>query len=398
MVSSYKDDPLNWWNIYKLNQATNEVVPITQELAELGCAMWIFDYSTYHLLHDGKIACSVVQKGTSSLGIIDPSTGSFEILDLPFCSFGSISSFKNKLFFIASSLNESTQIMSLSLEDNILEIIKAGKVIPLSHENISIPKSISYPTSDNKEAHALFYEPNNQKYLAPENNKPPLIVFVHGGSTGRTSAAYDSMVQFWTTQGYAILDVDYRGSTGYGRKYRDELKGNWGLIDVQDIKDGVEFLIKKGLTDDKAAITGGSAGGYSVQRALTYYPDLFKVGASYFGVGNLLTLAKMTHKFEARYLDSLVGASLPEGEETYKERSPINFLDKLKAPMILFQGSDDKVVTPENSIEVAEILKEKGIKYEYVEYEGEGHGFRMKESKVDSLTKEAKFYKETLYK
>lgn len=392
-----ENDPLNWWNIYRVNQATNEVVPVTQELAELGNAMWSFDYSTYHILHDGRIACSVVQKGISSLWIFDPSDSSFNEMDLPYCSIISINSYKNNLFFIASSSNETTRIVNYSLEDNSLEAVKTCGTTPLTQENIAIPKPISYPTSDNQEAHALFYEPKNNKYQVPENEKPPLIVFVHGGPTSKTSAAYDSMVQFWTTQGYAIFDVNHRGSTGYGRKFRDQLKGKWGLIDIQDVKDGVEFLIKEGIIDNKAAITGGSAGGYSVQRALTYYPDLFKVGASYFGIGNLLTLAKMTHKFEARYLDSLIGASLPDGEEVYIERSPINFLDQLKAPMILFQGSDDKVVTPKNSIEVAEILKEKGIKYEYFEYEGEGHGFRMKESKVDSLSKEAKFYKETLY-
>ena len=276
------------------------------------------------------------------------------------------------------------------------EVIRSSLKIDSVDDDISLPEIIGYPTSDNQKAFGYFYPPKNSKYKAPEGEKPPLIVMVHGGPTGRAGSGFSLKKQFWTNQGYAIFDVDHRGSTSYGRKYRDALKGQWGVIDAQDIKDGIEFLIKKGKISSKIAITGGSAGGYAVQRALTLFPDVFAAGASYFGIGNLLTVAKLTHKFESRYIDWLLGAPLPEAEAICKERSPIHYLDKLKSPMILFQGMDDPIVTPEVSQEVAAVLKEKGIYHEYIEYEGESHGFRKKENQIDSLTREAAFFRNIL--
>ncbi|UCE12195.1 MAG: S9 family peptidase, partial [Candidatus Heimdallarchaeota archaeon] len=237
------------------------------------------------------------------------------------------------------------------------------------------------------------------KFLPPEGDKPPLIVMVHGGPTARVPRQFILARQFWTNQGYAIFDVDHRGSTSYGRRYRDALKGAWGVIDAQDVKDAVDYLIQQGTVAQKVAIKGGSAGGYAVQRALTLFPDTFQAGASYFGIGNLITLTKLTHKFESKYMDWLMGNSLSdaEGEQIFKDRSPINHLDKLKSPMILFQGKDDKVVTPEVSREMVEILNKKGILNEYVEYEGEGHGFRKKENNIDALTREAAFFRKVLW-
>jgi dipeptidyl aminopeptidase/acylaminoacyl peptidase len=269
--------------------------------------------------------------------------------------------------------------------------------IDISDDDISLPEIIEYHTSDNQKAFGYFYPPKNSKYTASKGEKPPLIVMVHGGPTARAGSSFSLKKQFWTNQGYAIFDVDHRGSTSYGRKYRDELKGKWGVIDAQDIKDGIDFLIKQGKVTDKIAITGGSAGGYAVQRALTLFPDSFTAGASYFGIGNLLTVAKLTHKFESRYIDWLLGAPLPEAEVICKERSPIYYLENLKSPMILFQGMDDPIVTPEVSQEVANALKERGIYHEYIEYEGESHGFRKKENQIDSLTREAVFFRNTLF-
>jgi dipeptidyl aminopeptidase/acylaminoacyl peptidase len=196
-----------------------------------------------------------------------------------------------------------------------------------------------------------------------------------------------------------VIDVDYRGSTGYGRRYRDALLSRWGVIDAEDVADAVRYLVNEGKIDGtKVAVRGGSAGGYMVQRVLTLYPELFSVGASYFGIGNLITLVKQTHKFESHYINNLVGATLPEGENVYNDRSPINHLDNLQAPMIIFQGSEDKIVTPECSREVARNLEERGIKYAYVEYEGETHGFRIKKNRVDSLQKEFAFYRSVFSK
>jgi dipeptidyl aminopeptidase/acylaminoacyl peptidase len=207
--------------------------------------------------------------------------------------------------------------------------------------------------------------PQNSRYTAPEDDKPPLLVMAHGGPTSSARAVFSATIQFWTSAGFAVIDVDYRGSTGYGRKYRDKLLSRWGVIDSEDVADAVRYLIKAGKVDGaKVAVRGGSAGGYMVQRVMTQYP-----------------------------VDNLVGAKLPAGEKEYRERSPINHLDRLKAPMIIFQGTADKIVTPECSRELARNLKERGIMYEYVEYEGESHGFRIKKNNVDSLSREFAFYR-----
>jgi dipeptidyl aminopeptidase/acylaminoacyl peptidase len=239
-------------------------------------------------------------------------------------------------------------------------------------------------------AYCYLYLPKNQNYSSM--GKPPLLILVHGGPTANSDSNYANYIQYWTSSGFAVIDIEHRGSTGFGRKYRDKLLGNWGLIEISDIEDAIKYLVQKNVIMNKVAITGGSAGGYTVQRALTSIPDLFQVGGSHFGIGNLLTLKKLTHKFESKYLDLLIG----EEEQRFIDRSPVNHLDKLKAPMIIFQGLDDKVVPPELSREIAEILKQKGIKSEYIEYPGEGHGFRQLDNKVDSLKKESIFFKEVL--
>jgi dipeptidyl aminopeptidase/acylaminoacyl peptidase len=269
----------------------------------------------------------------------------------------------------------------------------------MQDKDISLPISVSYPTKDNKKAYLFFYLPKNSRFSPPKDEKPPLLVIAHGGPTSRTKDCFSFTVQFWTSAGFAVIDVNYRGSTGYGRKYRDALLSKWGIIDAEDVADAVRYLIKENKVDpDKVAVRGGSAGGYMVQRVMTQFPELFKVGASYYGIGDLITLVKQTHKFESRYIDNLIGVKLPEGKSEYKARSPINHLDNLRAPIIVFQGSDDKIVTPQCSREVAEALEKKGIRCEYIEYEGEQHGFRSKQSKIDSLRREYKFYREIFSK
>jgi dipeptidyl aminopeptidase/acylaminoacyl peptidase len=264
----------------------------------------------------------------------------------------------------------------------------------MSQNDISLPELITYPPLDGQRAHAVLYLPKNSRYAAPEGGRPPLLVLAHGGPTARSNGSLSFIIQFWTSAGFVVIDVNYRGSTGYGRRYRDALRSRGGIINAEDVADAVRYLVKQGTVDgSKVAVRGGSAGGYMVQRVMTRYPDLFGVGASYYGIGNLITLVEQTHKFESRYIDTLVGTKLPEGEKEYAERSPINHLDDLKAPMIIFQGSEDKIVTPDNSREVAQTLQKRGIDHDYVEYEGESHGFRIKENKIDSLNREFRSYR-----
>jgi dipeptidyl aminopeptidase/acylaminoacyl peptidase len=340
----------------------------------------------------------MIKKGEESLAVINPDEKSLSVVDNRLSVFRSIKTDKDgRVFFIGASSKKLEAICSIDInsESKEVSVIKKSSKLKMQPEDVSLPKNISYPTKDGQKAYAFLYLPKNSRFSAPDNEKPPLLVIAHGGPTSSTCGSFSFLIQFWTSSGFAVIDINYRGSTGYGRRYRDALLNQWGLIDAEDVADGVRYLIRENIIDpEKVAVRGGSAGGYMVQRVMTRYPQIFKVGASYYGIGDLITLVEQTHKFESRYIDNLIGAKLPEGKSEYKNRSPINHLDKLKAPMIIFQGSEDKIVIPKCSQEVAEKLKEKGIKYDYIEYKGEQHGFRDKKSKVDSLMREYKFYRE----
>ncbi|MFW9996372.1 MAG: prolyl oligopeptidase family serine peptidase [Candidatus Odinarchaeota archaeon] len=392
-----EDNPKNWWNIYRYNG--EQVESVTSELVEFGAPMWTLGRSLYTFLSQDRLVGWYLKGGKSHLGLVNLSTLNLTTLDLDFDSFYSIQvDSEDNLYLIASSPTNPKTIVKLDLKSKKMTVLKTSRDRVIDDEDISVPKAISYPVSDGKKAYAHLYLPKNSNYEAPDDDRPPLLVMVHGGPTGRVYTDFSVYKQFWTSQGYAVLDVDYRGSTGYGRQYRDDLYGKWGVIDTEDIKDAVTFLINEQIVAKKVTIRGGSAGGYAVQRALTLYPDLFQCGASYFGIGNLFTLVKLIHKFESHYIFSLIGVNLPEGEQVFNERSPINSLDNLKSPMIILQGSDDKIVTPENSREIVKMLEKLGIEHEYIEYEGETHGFRRKENQIDALKREAAFFKRILYK
>jgi len=383
----------NWWNLYCYTDTEEQ---ITSELAEFGEPHWVFGQSNYEFLPDNRIIAKMVKEGTDYLVVVDPEKNSISVVETDLTSYSNIrTDDSGRVFFIGASAKKSFAIYCLYLTSKELKKVKPSSGIELTSGDVSLPEFISYPTKDGKQAHGFLYMPRNRRYTAPEEDKPPLLVIAHGGPTGSAKAVFSATTQFWTSAGFAVIDVDYRGSTGYGRRYRDELLSQWGVIDAEDVADAVRYLITVGKVDGaKVAVRGGSAGGYMVQRVMTQYPDLFSVGASYYGIGNLITLEEQTHKFESRYTGNLVGAELPGGEDKYKERSPINHLDKLKAPMIIFQGTDDKIVTPDCSRELVRILKERGIKHEYIEYEGEAHGFRIKKNKVDSLSREFAFYRD----
>ena len=382
----------NWWNLYCY---TDTVEQITSEQAEFGEPHWVFGQSNYDFLPDTQIIAKMVKDGSDYLAVIDPEKKSLSVVETGLSCYSNIrTDEQGRVFFVGASDKKTSAIFCLDIESKTLEILKKSSGIKMKSDDISLPEFIFYPTKDGKHAYGHLYMPKNSRYTAPEDDKPPLLVVAHGGPTGSAKGGFSATKQFWTSAGFAVIDVDYRGSTGYGRRYRDKLLSRLGVIDSEDVADAVRYLIKVGKVDGtKVAVRGGSAGGYIVQRVMTQYPDLFSVGASYYGIGNLVTLATQTHKFESRYTDNLVGAKLPAGEKEYKDRSPINHLDKLKAPMIIFQGTDDKIVTPECSRELVRTLKERGIRYEYVEYEGESHGFRIKKNNVDSLEREFAFYR-----
>ncbi|MCI0794131.1 MAG: S9 family peptidase, partial [Chloroflexi bacterium] len=256
---------------------------------------------------------------------------------------------------------------------------------------LSVPEAVQFPTEDGMMAHGIYYPPHNRDYAASSQERPPLLVKSHGGPTDAASTALDLKIQYWTSRGFAVLDVNYGGSTGYGREYRERLKGRWGIVDVDDCVNGARYLVQRGLADgDRLAIDGGSAGGYTTLAALTFR-DVFKAGASLYGVSDLEALAKDTHKFESRYLDGLIGP-YPERRDLYLERSPIHHTQQLSCPLILFQGLDDKIVPPDQAEAMFEAVRAKGLPTAYLAFPGEQHGFRRAENIKRVLEAELYFY------
>ena len=271
-------------------------------------------------------------------------------------------------------------------------------------DHVPVPEFVEFATSREEMAYGLFFAPLNPGYTGPCSRHPPLMVMIHGGPTGRSSRGYEGIRHHYCSLGFAVLDVNHRGSTGFGRTYRQGLLGNWGVDDCEDIAAGIGYLIRQQQIDPELVfMRGGSAGGYAVQRALTRHNELFCAGASYYGIGNLITLSEITHRFESRYTDQLIGEEYDRNRaqnpaSRYRKRSPIFEMDKLNCPLILFQGSEDRVVPPELSHEVVELLKRKGIHHAYHEYVGEGHGFRNKSTKLAALSAEIEFFTDIVRK
>jgi dipeptidyl aminopeptidase/acylaminoacyl peptidase len=270
-------------------------------------------------------------------------------------------------------------------------VLRRSREVRLDPAAISTPEAVEFPTGDAEVAHALFYPPRNPAFRAPDGERPPVVVVIHGGPTAHTTAVFDLFVQFWTTRGFAVADVDYRGSTGYGRSYRRRLDGEWGVVDVQDCANVVRWLADQGQVDGgRAVIRGGSAGGFTTLAALAF-TDVFAAGASLYGVADLELLAGETHKFEARYLDGLVGP-WPEAAGVYAARSPIHHVDQIGCPLILFQGLEDVIVPPAQSQLMYDALRARGVPVAYLSFPGEQHGFRQAATVIAVAEAELAFY------
>ncbi|MBU1105682.1 MAG: prolyl oligopeptidase family serine peptidase [Candidatus Riflebacteria bacterium] len=377
------DSPENFFNLYTWRDGV--VHPLTRKTQEISLVT--------HARN--RILAMTFVDGASALTWIDDVTGELSTLESPFAAVSKPVSLGDCIATVGTPADRPAQLALIKLNGEV-EILCEASESDLDPDDVSRAQPVSFPTEDGGTCHGYYYPPKNRCYQAPDGELPPVRVLVHGGPTGMTRPGFSRENAFWTSQGYAIFDVNYRGSLGFGRAYRDALLGQWGVLEINDVRDGLKYLRKQGLIGDKAVVSGGSAGGYTVQRLLTHFPDLFATGASHFGIGNLVTLQNLTHKFESRYLEGLLGGPMTTHRHVFEERSPINHLENLKSPMIIFQGSEDRVVPPENSREVAEILARKKIMHEYHEYEGEGHGFRQKINLVDSLEKEAGFFLKVL--
>ena len=389
----YISDRTGYWNFYSHHSSAGEEALYPVEM-EFGEPMWIFGSPRYTFIPDKdgyKIATIYTKHGSDFLGILDPKGKSLENIDLPFSDFRNIHYLSGQLFFQAGSPTTPLEILSYDLSKKKLSSIQKSQELNIENGYISKPQTIEFPTENNKTAFAFYYPPANKDFQGPGNELPPLIVKSHGGPSSHSSSVLNPETQFWTSRGFAFVDVNYGGSTGHGREYRKRLDRNWGTVDVDDCCNAAKFLYENHLVDkNRLAIRGGSAGGYTTLASLAF-TDMFKAGASYFGVSDLEAMATFTHKFEARYLDSLVGI-YPQEKERYQKYSPICHLDKFSCPVIFLQGDEDKIVPPEQSEMMYEKLLKKGIPTAYLLFEKEQHGFRMSENIQKAVESELYFY------
>ena len=384
----FVSDRTGWWNLYALEEDAAE--PLFPGNAESGEPQWVFGQSTYAFLPDGCIALIVGGEAGRRLMIIDKDRQAREI-ELPYTSIGGLVASGNDVLITAASPAEPTTIVRVDTETGAVGVVKKSSELQIEAGLISRPQSVTFPTGDGEEAHAYYYPPTNPGFNAPASEKPPVIVLSHGGPTSAASASFSLDIQFWTSRGFAVTDVNYRGSTGYGRAYRDALKGQWGVVDTEDCINAARHLVDQGLADGRRAIIkGGSAGGYTTLCALVFH-DYFAAGASYYGVADAETLATDTHKFESRYLDGLIGP-YPEARDLYRQRSPIDYVDQLSCPVIIFQGLEDEIVPPSQAEAMVEALKAKGVPHAYLPFPGEQHGFRIAANIRRTLEAELYFY------
>jgi dipeptidyl aminopeptidase/acylaminoacyl peptidase len=384
----FVSDRNNWWNIYRWDGTSTHSVCTIE--AEIATPQWVFGMSCYSFMTAASIFCCYSQAGRWYLGLIDIASGILSPVQSHLRDISNIFCHEGKAWFIGAGPYHAAQLFECSAQ-GFSAITQAPS--PVGRDCIAMPASISFPTRDGEIAHGFFYSPTNPDITDTPATPPPLLVMAHGGPTGATESSLNLKIQFWTSRGFAVLDVNYRGSTGYGREYRERLKNNWGITDVIDVCSGVDYLVAQGKVDaNKVAIRGSSAGGYTVLAALTF-SNHFKVGASLYGIGDLEALAKDTHKFEAHYLDSLVG-EYPAQQATYRQRSPIHHIDQLHCPVIFLQGLQDKVVPPAQAESMVNALRTKGIKTAYITFEDEGHGFRQAQNIERALNEELAFYQE----
>jgi dipeptidyl aminopeptidase/acylaminoacyl peptidase len=391
----FVSDRSGWWNLYRLGADRQSVEALCPMEAEFGSPHWTFGNSMYGFRSASEIICTYIDKGVSRLARLLPASGKLEAIANPYEEIRELRVASGYIAMLAGGPSIPLELARIDFTEEGVEILAQSIADLPDEDNLSIPATISYPSANGRTSHAFFYAPRNRDVRAPEGSKPPVIVISHGGPTGMTVNTLKLATQYWTSRGFGVLDVNYGGSTGFGRAYRDLLKGRWGVVDVEDCVAGARALVERGLADnDRLIIRGGSAGGLTTLCALTFH-DVFKVGASYYGVSDLQGLDDDSHKFESRYTAYLI-APQPQAQALYKERSPINHTDKLARPMIFFQGLDDKVVPPQQSEMMVDALKARGVPVAYVPLEGEGHGFRKGENIVRTLEAELYFYQRVL--
>jgi dipeptidyl aminopeptidase/acylaminoacyl peptidase len=385
-------DRTGWWNLYRWSgEELEALAPAEMEFAR---PAWMLGWTTYAFLSEERIVCTATQRGEWRLYTLDP-TG-LHAVPTPYTDISPwLRPWRGGVLLAGGSPAQAAAIAHVDVDGGGIEVLRRSSSLELDPGYVSVPEAVEFPTEAGRTAHGLHYPPRNRDVTGPEGERPPLLVQSHGGPTSAATTLLRLTIQYWTSRGIGVLDVNYGGSTGYGREYRERLYGEWGVVDVDDCCNGARFLVERGDADpQRLMIDGGSAGGYTTLCALTFR-DVFSAGASHFGIGDLEVFAGDTHKFESRYLDRLIGP-LPEAAALYRERSPIHFTDRLSCPVILFQGLEDRIVPPNQAELMFAALRRKGIPCAYVAFEGEQHGFRIAANIRRSLDGELDFYSRVL--
>jgi dipeptidyl aminopeptidase/acylaminoacyl peptidase len=416
----FVSDREGWWRVYRSSRSGrsgrssrsdrsdrsgSEFEPVLKNApadAEFGRPQWVFGTATWVFVAPARMLTAYTLRGRWFLADVDTDTGDWRTLDLDLEPHDWMAvdqrqvrlqaDTTSEVVLVAASPTRAAAVVRLDVASGRTDVLRASSSIVLNPGDVSLPTPMEFPTAEGETAHALHYPPTNSRIQAAPDERPPLIAISHGGPTAAATATLDLTIQFWTSRGFAVVDVNYRGSSGFGRQYRNRLRGQWGIADVDDMVHAVRHLVASGHADEsRLIIRGGSAGGYTTLAALTFQPGVFKAAASYYGISDVDVLARDTHKFEARYLDRLIGP-YPEARDQYRDRSPIHFVDRLACPIILLQGLEDRVVPPNQSAMMADAARAKGLPVAYLTFEGEQHGFRKAETIVRSLEAELYFY------
>jgi dipeptidyl aminopeptidase/acylaminoacyl peptidase len=387
-------DRTDFWSLHR--KRPHEEAELAVDVgADIAGPQWTLGQRRFALLADGRVAFAFSRAGGDRLAVRE-ADGSVRDLDVPYATFRSVTASGTSLVCVAGSPTSEPVVLRVDADTGAHEVLRPARDLGLGPGWFSSPEHVTFPTEDAgtgiDEAHALVYPPTNPESSAPEGELPPLLVVVHGGPTAAAVPVLDLGVQYWTSRGFCVADVDYRGSVGYGRRYRDALQGRWGVVDLDDVVACARYLADSGRVDPaRMAIRGGSAGGYTTLAALTMRPGVFTAGASHYGVADLGALAAETHKFESRYLDGLV-APWPEGRAVYDERSPLTHVAALDTPLAVFQGAEDAIVPPAQAEAIVAALRDKGVPHAYLLFPGEQHGFRRAENIRAALDGELSFY------
>ncbi len=387
----FVSDRSGWWNLYRWQEPGGQVQPLYALEAEFGLPQWTFGRSTFGFVSAEELICTFARNGVSRVAALDTRSLVPRPIPLPYSEIHGLAVDHGQVFLIGGSASQPRELACFHPSTSRLELLRRSRSVDVDASWLSAAEPVEFPTDAGQTAHGFYYPPKSRDFVAPRKDRPPLLVMSHGGPTSSASPILDFRIQYWTTRGFAVLDVNYGGSTGYGRAYRERLRGGWGIVDVADCVNGARSLVGRGLVDGRRlAITGGSAGGYTTLCALTFH-DTFTAGASYYGVSDLEALARDTHKFESRYLDGLVGP-WPDRRDIYVARSPIHHLDRLAAPMILLQGLDDPIVPPNQAQTMYEAVRTRGLPVALVTFPGEQHGFRKLENNTRAQEAELYFY------